>query len=68
MRWIVLAGALAVAGCASNRGSNEPDARIRDTTYQDTLSSADTSHGTREMPDTTRQARDSTMGVDSAPR
>jgi hypothetical protein len=51
MRWTVLMGVIAIAGCASNRGSDDPEARIRDTTYQDTINSADTSHGTREMPD-----------------
>jgi hypothetical protein len=57
MRWIVLMGLIATAGCASNRGSDDSEARIRDTTFQDTTISADTSHGTREMPDSADSAR-----------
>jgi len=56
MRWIVLIGFIAMAGCASNRGSDDSDARIRDTTYQDTIISVDTSEGTREMPDSADSA------------
>jgi hypothetical protein len=53
MRCLMLLGVVAMAGCASNRGSEEPEARIRDTTMtgQDTLTSSDTSRGTREIPE-----------------
>jgi hypothetical protein len=51
MRVLMLVGVIAMAGCASNRGSEEPVARIQDSTFKDTLSSSDTSHGAREMPD-----------------
>ena len=63
MRWIVLMGLIATAGCASNRGSDDPEARIQDTTFQDTIISADTSHGTREMPDSADSASGRTLKV-----
>jgi hypothetical protein len=52
MRLLMMAGVIAMIGCASNRGSEEPEARIRDTTStgRDTLNPSDTSQGTREMP------------------
>jgi hypothetical protein len=52
MRLLILVGVIALAGCASNRGSEEPEARIRDSamTGSDTLNPSDTSHGTRETP------------------
>ncbi len=52
MRFLMLLGVVTMAGCASNRGSEEPEARIRDTaiTGTDTVESSDTSHGTRELP------------------
>ena len=56
MRWTVLMGVIAMAGCASNRGADDPEGRIQDTTFQDTINSADTSHGTREMPDSADSA------------
>lgn len=51
MRLLMTLGVIAIASCASNRGAEEPEARVRDTTFKDTLNPADTSHGTREMPD-----------------
>jgi hypothetical protein len=56
-------GLIATAGCASNRGSDDSEERIRDTTYQDTTISADTSEGTREMPDSADSARGRTLKV-----
>jgi hypothetical protein len=52
MRFLMLLGVIAMAGCASNRGSEETEARVRDTTATmgDTLNPSDTSHGTRDMP------------------
>ena len=51
MRLRMLMGIVALVGCASNRSSDEPEARIRDSamTASDTVESSDTSHGTREM-------------------
>jgi predicted component of type VI protein secretion system len=48
----------ATAGCASNRSSDEPGTRIRDTTLtaQDTTNPNDTLPHIRDsMPDSTRQ-------------
>ena len=52
MRLRMLMAIVALVGCASNRSSDEPEARIRDSamTARDTVESSDTSHGTREMP------------------
>jgi predicted component of type VI protein secretion system len=58
MRRLLLAALLtASAGCASNRASDEPGARIRDTTLtaQDTVNPNDTLPHIRDsMPDSTR--------------
>jgi predicted component of type VI protein secretion system len=59
MRRLLLATMLtATAGCASNRSSDEPGTRIRDTTLtaQDTTNPNDTLPHIRDsMPDSTRQ-------------
>jgi predicted component of type VI protein secretion system len=58
MRRLLLAALLTVtAGCASNRSSDEPGARIRDTTLtpQDTTNPNDTLPHIRDsVPDSTR--------------
>jgi predicted component of type VI protein secretion system len=59
MRRLLLAAVFAAtAGCASNRASDEPGTRIRDTTLtaQDTTNPNDTLPHIRDsMPDSTRQ-------------
>jgi predicted component of type VI protein secretion system len=57
-RLLLVASLTAAAGCASNRTSDEPGARIRDTTLtaQDTTNPNDTLPHIRDsMPDSTRQ-------------
>jgi predicted component of type VI protein secretion system len=59
MRQLILAGLVAatVAGCASNKASNEPGMRVRDTTLtaKDTTNPNDTLPHIRDsVPDSTR--------------
>ena len=59
MRHMILVGLVsaAAAGCASNKASDEPGTRIRDTTMtaQDTTNPTDTLLHIRDsMPDSTR--------------
>jgi predicted component of type VI protein secretion system len=57
MKRLILAAALStVAGCASNKASDEPDTRIRDstTTAKDTVNPSDTATHVRDtVPDST---------------
>ena len=67
MRLRMLMGIVALVGCASNRSSDEPEARIRDSamTARDTVEARDTSHGTREMPGDSVERRTLSVPGDS---